>query len=188
MSPVIASGSAGKTRAWATRRDSPKTSHAIASKATKSGGCAKSECVARRGWRSGRHEVARGVDHEGRAVPVVRQLARRPPDGERVCPVQATMARRSRLALDARRVLRARHRIEKQRRPRAMQQSRLQPCASSRAPSSGESSSARCSSSAVLGVGLYRAAPRTKSSSSKFERLVQHDLKLADDAEVSCSA
>ena len=36
----------------------------------------------------------------------------------------------------------------------------------------------------VLGVGLYRASLAHQQLEQKFERLVQHDLKLADDAEV----
>ena len=36
---------------------------------------------------------------------------------------------------------------------------------------------------AVLGVGLYRANAAHEEVDRKFERLVQHDLKLADDAE-----
>ncbi len=36
----------------------------------------------------------------------------------------------------------------------------------------------------VLGVGLYRASLAHEELEHKFERLVQHDLKLADDAEV----
>ncbi len=36
----------------------------------------------------------------------------------------------------------------------------------------------------VLGVGLYRASLAHAELEQKFERLVQHDLKLADDAEV----
>ena len=36
----------------------------------------------------------------------------------------------------------------------------------------------------VLGVGLYRASLAHQELEQKFERLVQHDLKLADDAEV----
>jgi signal transduction histidine kinase/CHASE3 domain sensor protein len=36
----------------------------------------------------------------------------------------------------------------------------------------------------VLGLGLYRAGQSHKELQSEFERLVQHDLKLEDDAEV----
>jgi signal transduction histidine kinase/CHASE3 domain sensor protein len=36
----------------------------------------------------------------------------------------------------------------------------------------------------VLGIGLYRAAKAHEELETQFERLVQHDLKLADDAEV----
>ncbi|HEY1959421.1 MAG TPA: ATP-binding protein [Polyangiaceae bacterium] len=36
----------------------------------------------------------------------------------------------------------------------------------------------------VLGVGLYRASLAHQELEQKFDRLVQHDLKLADDAEV----
>src|SRR5215472_12388422 len=36
---------------------------------------------------------------------------------------------------------------------------------------------------AVLGVGLYRANLAHEDLEKQFERLVQHDLKLADDAE-----
>jgi len=36
----------------------------------------------------------------------------------------------------------------------------------------------------VLGLGLYRAAQSHAELEAQFERLVQHDLKLADDAEV----
>jgi len=36
----------------------------------------------------------------------------------------------------------------------------------------------------VLGLGLYRASSAHQELEQKFDRLVQHDLKLADDAEV----
>src|SRR6185312_5834160 len=36
----------------------------------------------------------------------------------------------------------------------------------------------------VLGIGLYRASLAHQELEQKFDRLVQHDLKLADDAEV----
>ncbi len=36
----------------------------------------------------------------------------------------------------------------------------------------------------VLGLGLYRATEAHEELESKFDRLVHHDLKLADDAEV----
>jgi CHASE3 domain sensor protein len=36
----------------------------------------------------------------------------------------------------------------------------------------------------VLGLGLFRAAQSHRELEAQFERLVQHDLKLADDAEV----
>ncbi|HEX7667560.1 MAG TPA: hypothetical protein VF407_23670, partial [Polyangiaceae bacterium] len=36
----------------------------------------------------------------------------------------------------------------------------------------------------VLGFGLYRATEAHEELEAQFERLVQHDLKLADDAEV----
>ena len=57
-------------------------------------------------------------------------------------------------------------------------------CVSSPARSSGEFFSRRSSSSACSGLGLYRASLAHEELEQKFDRLVQHDLKLADDAEV----